>query len=137
MRRLEQLKLAHVDADQACALHQRQIGGQGGNGAAGEAHHQVTAPPTQRPERRLEQRPAHRIEDNVRAMTAGQGFQPIAPPVRRRIQAIVSASRQGEGALVLGRPDSNHSRAQHPAQLHRRQTDSAGGAEDKQGFAMG
>ena len=90
---LEEAGLTDVDADQRRALHQGKVRGQRRDRAADETDHQMPPAPGERAERRLEQRPADRVEHHIDTPAAGEAFQPVAPAVRGGIDRQVRAMR--------------------------------------------
>ena len=122
-------------ADDVAALEQREIERNLRDLAGRKADHQEAPVPGDRAQRRLRIGAADRIVDHVHALAAGDAAQRLLQVLLRVVDRLVGAALAAEGELVVGRRAGDHARAHQLADLDRRESGAAGGAEHRERLA--
>ena len=127
--RLTVRNLGDVDAQQDFTLQKRQVERQCRDASGGESDHKMTAAPGDRTKGLQGDIAAHRIEDHIGTMTAGQVLERVAPIRPRVIHRGVGAEAGCKLPLLLGRGCGNDAGAQQFADLNRGDPDAARGTQ--------
>ena len=128
-------KVAPEHTHQRSAFEQRQIQGQGGDGATGETHHQITAAPGDGAEGGFGEFTAHGVVNHIRPFAFGQGFECVAQVFGAVVDGGICTQGLAQGAFFIGRCRCDHFGAHGLGDLNGRRAHAPGSAQHQHGFS--